>query len=94
MSTSTWPGYLHTPLVLPGFTQSLRKKIAIALGEMAFFKKLIDANCPLRTVPLPRGYCGRRCPECGSDKLTGVLLSKHATEADPDILCRNCFWQN
>jgi hypothetical protein len=55
---------------------------------------LIGTNRPLRTVPLPRGYCGQRCPECGSDQLMGVLLSKDANEADPDILCRDCFWQN
>jgi DNA-directed RNA polymerase subunit RPC12/RpoP len=42
---------------------------------------------------LPAGYQGHKCPKCGSDNLTGAIITESADERDPNILCTNCgYW--
>ena len=44
---------------------------------------------------LPRGYQGGavRCVKCGSNNISGALITPTADQADPNILCLNCgYW--
>ena len=41
--------------------------------------------------PLPMGRAKeKKCPECGSNQVTGVTISATATERDPDCYCLDC----
>ena len=42
---------------------------------------------------LPAGLSGVLCPECGSQQLTGAVVTETADEMDPDLLCCMCgYW--
>ena len=73
-------------------------KIVVAhkKGERRVYELEISNQmaAPIRVVALPFGYVDRACPECGSDSLTGALLSPDADESDPNVFCHSCCWVN
>lgn len=44
----------------------------------------------LRCVALPKGYASKVCPFCKGNHLVGALLTKDATEEDPNVVCKDC----
>jgi DNA-binding XRE family transcriptional regulator len=46
-------------------------------------------------TPLPVGIANSVCPKCGSEHLTGALITPTADEYDPNILCMDCgYWRD
>jgi len=44
-------------------------------------------------VPLPIGLKESQCPNCGSYRLIGAIVTDTADELDPDVLCSKCgYW--
>ncbi len=65
-----------------------------------FWRGLRSDFVIVQIAELPAGYRGRKCPFCGSDKLSGSILKwpngdpivETADEIDPSILCGDCGW--
>lgn len=52
-----------------------------------------DTRQPRGYVPLPRGVIGTKCPKCGSENLSGAIITETANETDPNIICLDCgYW--
>ena len=46
-------------------------------------------------APLPVGVKSSACPKCGSNNMTGALITETADESDPNILCIECgYWRD
>lgn len=47
------------------------------------------------TCPLPIGCKDEKCLNCGSNNLTGAIITETADEQDPNILCLDCgYWRD
>lgn len=49
----------------------------------------------ISTCPLPEGLKETKCPKCGSENVTGAIITPTADEDDPNILCLDCgYWRD
>jgi len=46
-----------------------------------------DTRQPRGYVPLPKSMIGTKCQKCGSENLSGVIITERANKADPNIIC-------
>ncbi len=79
----------------------IHNKILNKKGDMIMnFEKLwTDYESDYDTVRsiclLPVGIRGSKCPKCGSNDLTGALITSTSNEQDPNILCKDCgYWRD
>ena len=49
-----------------------------------------DKREPRGRAPVPLGKQGTQCTKCRSPRITGVLITPTADEADPNLFCCEC----